>query len=145
MNQEQLDFQYAGFWIRVFAAIFDTIILGLLLAPITILFFGFEYYTATDRPFVEGWLDVVINWLLPIVVVIGCWVLFAATPGKLILNLQVLDATTGEKITPLKGLIRYIGYFIAMIPLFIGVIWVAFDSRKQGWHDKIAGTVVVYK
>jgi uncharacterized RDD family membrane protein YckC len=30
-----------------------------------------------------------------------------------------------------------------MLPLFIGILWVAFDSRKQGWHDKIAGTVVV--
>jgi len=32
---------------------------------------------------------------------------------------------------------------VAMIPLFAGIIWVAFDPRKQGWHDKLAGTVVV--
>jgi len=32
---------------------------------------------------------------------------------------------------------------VSMIPLFLGMIWVAFDARKQGWHDKLAGTVVV--
>jgi uncharacterized RDD family membrane protein YckC len=30
-----------------------------------------------------------------------------------------------------------------MIPCFLGMLWVAFDARKQGWHDKLAGTVVI--
>jgi uncharacterized RDD family membrane protein YckC len=30
-----------------------------------------------------------------------------------------------------------------MLVFFLGFIWVAFDKRKQGWHDKIAGTVVI--
>jgi uncharacterized RDD family membrane protein YckC len=30
-----------------------------------------------------------------------------------------------------------------MLPIFLGFVWVAFDRRKQGWHDKLAGTVVV--
>jgi uncharacterized RDD family membrane protein YckC len=34
-------------------------------------------------------------------------------------------------------------YVISIIPLFLGLIWVAFDAQKQGWHDKIAGTYVV--
>ena len=38
---------------------------------------------------------------------------------------------------------RYLGYYVSMIPLCLGLIWVAFDARKQGWHDKLAGTVVV--
>jgi len=25
----------------------------------------------------------------------------------------------------------------------LGLVWVAFDRRKQGWHDKLAGTVVI--
>ena len=40
-------------------------------------------------------------------------------------------------------LLRYVGIIISIIPLFLGLIWAAFDSRKQGWHDKIAGTYVV--
>ncbi|MFW2124742.1 RDD family protein, partial [Acinetobacter ursingii] len=42
-----------------------------------------------------------------------------------------------------QGIIRYIGYIPATLVLFIGLIWVAFDSKKQGWHDKMAKTVVV--
>jgi len=26
---------------------------------------------------------------------------------------------------------------------FLGFIWIAFDSERQSWHDKLAGTVVV--
>jgi uncharacterized RDD family membrane protein YckC len=40
---------------------------------------------------------------------------------------------------PLPGLLRFDD------PLFAGIIWVAFDRRKQGWHDKLADTVVVRK
>jgi uncharacterized RDD family membrane protein YckC len=32
---------------------------------------------------------------------------------------------------------------ISIIPFALGLIWAAFDIRKQGWHDKIAGTYVV--
>jgi uncharacterized RDD family membrane protein YckC len=38
---------------------------------------------------------------------------------------------------------RYLGYFVSAIPLFLGLIWVGIDGRKQGWHDKLAGTVVI--
>jgi uncharacterized RDD family membrane protein YckC len=42
-----------------------------------------------------------------------------------------------------RSFLRYVGYWVVWITLFIGFIWVAFDGRKQGWHDKIAGTLVV--
>ncbi|HLA48407.1 MAG TPA: RDD family protein, partial [Nitrospinota bacterium] len=42
-----------------------------------------------------------------------------------------------------KAFIRYIGYIISEIPLFLGFLWIVFDKDKQGWHDKIAGTFVV--
>ncbi len=38
---------------------------------------------------------------------------------------------------------RYLGYFASTIPLCLGFLWIAFDKRKQGWHDKLAGTVVI--
>ena len=40
-------------------------------------------------------------------------------------------------------MIRYLGYYVSAIPFGLGLLWVAFDPRKQGWHDKMAGTVVV--
>jgi uncharacterized RDD family membrane protein YckC len=30
-----------------------------------------------------------------------------------------------------------------MLPLCLGIFWVGWDKRKQGWHDKIAGTLVI--
>jgi uncharacterized RDD family membrane protein YckC len=40
-------------------------------------------------------------------------------------------------------LLRYVGLIISIVIFFLGVIWAGFDRRKQGWHDKMAGTVVV--
>jgi uncharacterized RDD family membrane protein YckC len=63
------------------------------------------------------------------------------TPGKILLKLQVVG-TTGKRLTYGIAFLRWIGSIISSLPLFLGFLWVAFDSRKQGWHDKIAGTVV---
>jgi uncharacterized RDD family membrane protein YckC len=68
---------------------------------------------------------------------------YRATPGKMLFSLQIVKADTGAALTLKESVIRYFGYYLAAIPLFIGFFWVAFDKRKQGWHDKIAGTVVV--
>jgi len=42
-----------------------------------------------------------------------------------------------------QWLIRYVGYFVAVLPLGLGILWVAWDKKKQGWHDKMAKTLVV--
>jgi uncharacterized RDD family membrane protein YckC len=56
---------------------------------------------------------------------------------------RIVDAATGER--PSNGQLvgRYFAYFVSTIPMGLGLIWVAFDKRKQGWHDKLAGTVVI--
>jgi uncharacterized RDD family membrane protein YckC len=64
------------------------------------------------------------------------------TPGMKILNLKVIR-TDGSNLDLVQGLLRYVGLIISFLVIFIGVIWVAFDPNKQGWHDKIAGTYVV--
>ncbi len=64
------------------------------------------------------------------------------TPGKMIFGLQVVQAT-GEKMTFGIGFLRWVGYLISGLVFYIGFIWIAFDGKKQGWHDKIAGTVVI--
>ena len=50
---------------------------------------------------------------------------------------------TGAGLTWGQSVGRYLGYFLATLPLGLGLIWVAFDKKKQGWHDKLAHTVVV--
>lgn len=59
-----------------------------------------------------------------------------------VLDLKVIR-TDGSALTLTQALIRYVGLFVSFLVLAIGVIWVAFDANKQGWHDKIAGTYVV--
>ncbi len=81
---------------------------------------------------------------LPAVLVIFFWA-WRGTPGKLILGLLVVDARTGAKLDLLQAVIRYLGYFVSTLPLCLGFLWIAFDSRKQGFHDKLARTLVVKK
>jgi uncharacterized RDD family membrane protein YckC len=64
------------------------------------------------------------------------------SPGKAVLHLKVLR-DSGERAGYGVAFLRCIGYFISLAVLGIGFIWIIFDSRKQGWHDKLAKTVVV--
>jgi len=50
---------------------------------------------------------------------------------------------TGNKLTVMQSIIRYIGYIPSILVFGIGLFWVAFDAKKQGWHDKMAKSVVV--
>src|SRR5512140_1817661 len=63
------------------------------------------------------------------------------TPGKMLLALRVIQAS-GERMTPRIAFLRWVGYLISGLVFCLGFLWVAFDGRKQGWHDKIAATVV---
>ena len=65
------------------------------------------------------------------------------TPGKLVLGLSIVDAETGQ--TPRLGrlVLRYLGYLLSTIPLGLGYFWMLWDDRRQTWHDKLGGTLVV--
>ena len=78
------------------------------------------------------------------VLTIALWVRYQGTPGKLLLGCQVVDASTGEPIGYRQAVIRYLGYFVSAMTLFVGFLWIGWDKRKQGFHDKMANTVVVY-
>jgi uncharacterized RDD family membrane protein YckC len=64
------------------------------------------------------------------------------TPGKMLLGVRVIQAT-GEEMTFGISFLRWAGYLISFVFWGIGFLWVMFDREKQGWHDKIAGTVVI--
>ncbi|MEB0163493.1 RDD family protein, partial [Glaciimonas sp. CA11.2] len=73
------------------------------------------------------------------------WTTKNATPGKMVIGATIVDAETGEPPSLKQHVIRYIGYYLSAIIFCLGFIWVGFDRKKQGWHDKLAGTVVVRK
>ena len=137
------EFEYAGFWIRLWASVIDTILVCIITFPILTAVYGFAYWESTRM--VQGPLDFLLSWVAPAVAVLLFWISRQATPGKLAVGVTIVDATTGGKPTTGQLLGRYAGYYVAAVPLLMGFIWVAFDPRKQGWHDKLAGTVVVRK
>lgn len=64
------------------------------------------------------------------------------TPGKMLLHLRVI-AVSGEHVTAGTAFLRWSGYLISGLFFSLGFLWIAFDRKKQGWHDKIAMTLVV--
>lgn len=135
--------EYVGFWRRVGASILDSIIIAIFTVPALIAIYGSGYFTDQTRPIISGPADFLISWVLPAVAIVLFWVYKRATPGKMAVSAQVIDARTGNNVTAGQAIGRYLAYFVSGLPLGLGFIWVAFDKRKQGWHDKLAKTVVV--
>lgn len=131
--------RYGGFWIRVVAYIIDAILLGILNAIIDAVFRVNPSDTTSGAYGAALAVEIVIG----IAYFAGMWTYQGATLGQRIFKLRVVDANTGQPITLGKALLRYLGLVISFIVCFVGVIWVAFDARKQGWADKIAGTLVI--
>ena len=71
------------------------------------------------------------------------WSLAGQTPGKMLMGLKVIS-TRGKPISVNQAVRRVLGYVLSIISLWIGFLWILVDNRRQGWHDKIAGTLVVY-
>ncbi len=131
---------YAGFGVRFLATILDTIwMYGIIYAVLWGIFkinplVPGSNYTSTQLFF---------EYIIPFIIVMGCWIYSAATPGKYMLKLTIVDSETGAKVPASRLVIRYIGYFIAFIPLGLGFLSIIWDKKRQGWHDKMAKTVVI--
>ena len=135
------EFEYVGFWARVGAAMVDTVLVLIVCVPLVTFVYGRTYWTS--EALLQGPADFLINWLLPAIAVVVFWIYRQATPGKIAIGARIVDAGTGGKPSTRQLIVRYLGYYVSMLPLMAGIVWVAFDPRKQGWHDKLAGTVVV--
>ena len=138
---------YGGFWIRVAAYVIDWVIGGVIGFALGFVIGIMAVITHPENPTVAA------SGLRPVTTAIGLlinlayftvqWTISGATIGQRLFRLRVVDADSGQAIGFGKALLRYIGLLISFLVCFVGVIWVAFDSRKQGWADKIAGTVVL--
>jgi len=114
-----LAYPRAGFWIRMAAGFLDFILL-VIVGHFHFLLFCFccvAYFTG-----LIGWKG--------------------TTVGGIILRLQVVRAD-GQPLTFLVAFVRALAGMFAALVGFLGFFWIAWDPEKQGWHDKIAGTVVV--
>jgi uncharacterized RDD family membrane protein YckC len=161
------DTHYAGFWRRLLAVLIDVLwflpVFWILmhLLPVT----GLQQVQAIEMHILQsqnaveqqqymnqlimassgfgnGW-DFLLNWVFPVVVTVFFWVKFRGSPGKLLTRCRVVDAETGGRLGILQGALRYFAYVASMLPLFLGFLWIGWDRRKQGFHDKIAHSVVI--
>lgn len=140
---EDQDLEYVGFWPRVLASITDTILICVVTLPLLRLIYGPTYFYQSGKRWILGPADLLISYVFPAAAVILFWLYREATPGKMAIGARVVDAETGRALSVGQAIGRYLGYYASIIPLFLGVVWVAFDPKRQGWHDKLAGTVVV--
>lgn len=85
----------------------------------------------------------VVQIIILALITISFWYVWGATPGKMLVRIRIIDASSGKKPGLLQSFIRFFSYTISMLPCMAGVFWVHFDKRRQGWHDKIARTLVV--
>jgi len=137
------DLEYVGFWARVGAALIDTVLLLVIVIPLLHWFYGAHYWDPARQGWLAGPADLLVSWVFPAVATVVFWLYRAATPGKMAIGARVVDAATGQPPSFNQSVLRYLGYYVSILPFCLGLIWVGFDPRKQGWHDKIARTVVV--
>ena len=71
------------------------------------------------------------------------WTKDGQTLGMRPFKLRVVMDKDGGKVTMGPAILRLVGYWIDQIIFYLGYIWVLIDNRRRGWHDLIAGTVVI--
>jgi uncharacterized RDD family membrane protein YckC len=150
MSQANLRGHYAGFVSRLIAFITDAALISLTLAASAWLIntanaiFQIEDLIILSR--LEG-LRLAIAGGLTTLYVVGYnvlfWALAGQTPGQRLLGLRVLT-TGGQKPSLWHALWRLLGYFVSALPLYLGFLWILIDDTRRGWHDRLAGTCVIY-
>ncbi len=130
--------QPAGFWLRAGAFCLD----WLLLTVAGYLLWGSDVVRTGASPFVFRINFQNTQLLLPLGYYLGFWIWRGATPGKMLCRLEIRAAGHG-RLRPGQAVLRLLAYLPSFFLFGLGFLWIAFDKDKQGWHDKIAGTVVV--
>jgi len=131
---------YGGFWIRLGAFLFDYVLIFALsfILGFILLFLGFFWIGLTD------WAETILGLAILIIYHTFFLSVFSATPGKLVFGLKVVGDTKKEKLPFVKALIRSLSYIVSSFFFGLGFLMIAFDKPKhQGWHDKIAKTLVL--
>ena len=130
---EALAYPKAGFWERSGAAFLDVVLVsiltGLAHAPLP----KFVFHAIGGSSF---FLIVAVAYFA------GMWAWRGTTVGGAVLSLKVMRFD-GQPLTFSVALVRALAAAFSTVVLFLGFLWIAWDQDKQGWHDKIAGTVVL--
>lgn len=157
--------EYAGFWIRTVAYIIDGFILGIvtsILWLVVLMIAGAiglgaiatsgatgNSLTGSEVAIIGVGILSAIMFLLIMTIVVTVlyfvllWVKRGATLGQSLLGIRIARESDGGPIDWGAAIIRYVMMLISFWIFYLGVIWVAFEPRKRGWHDMVAGTLAV--
>jgi len=156
MKAQNLEGHYAGFVSRLFAFGIDAIVVSLIVTAIGI------GLTLIDSIFILPTTDAAVtiggniqidpgNALTGLLMTVMAtiyfpffWILSGHTPGMFLMGVTVVTLDGGH-VSFWRAVVRVIGFYLSAFVFFLGFIWILIDNRRQGWHDKLAGTCVIYK
>jgi uncharacterized RDD family membrane protein YckC len=130
--------EFAGHGARLVAYVVDILIQGALSIAV---FLGTLVATAAFPPFfilgIVGWFAITVAYFPYF------WARSGQTPGMKVMGIKVVRDADGGPVTQGEAILRLVGYWVSGFVFYIGFIWIFIDSRRRGWHDLIAGTVVI--
>ena len=129
---------FAGPGARLVAYIVDIIIVSLVVVLLSILGVALA---VTIPPLAI--LPIVAVIVIPLIYFPYYWSNSGQTPGMKMMGIRVVRDRDGGPVTSGQAVLRLLGYWVSGAVFYIGYIWIFIDKRKRGWHDLIAGTVVV--
>ncbi len=154
--------KYASFNRRMWALTIDSVLLIFaapliqMISPVTLDIFQLlqqvqEQTTPQERVRIfreglsaSGWIANAKTQIVVMLICTGtCWHFWAATPGKMLMRLKIVDAKTEKPISDYQICLRLGGYVISACAFMLGFIWINFNKRRRGWHDIFADTVVI--
>lgn len=134
-----------GFGPRAAALVIDAMLvwfLGILLGTaVAVAGLLLTMFTA-DWPPPLDWLVILSGLVFSVVYFTVAWSKSGQTLGKTVVGIKVVGKD-GRPPSGGKALLRYLGYILSGLVLSLGFLWAALDRKRQGWHDKIAGTYVI--
>lgn len=133
---------YAGFWRRLAAWLLDTLLASAVFICALLVWSGITgHQSAWDSPATPGLLAGVVCGAF----ILGLWLnaYLQGTPGKRLMGCLVVDAGTGGRIGLGKSLLRGLAMLLSALPAGLGFLWIGWSRQRQGFHDKLAGTLVI--
>ncbi len=133
---------YAGFGPRLLAYLVDSFFLFVLSLIAYLLVHGFNPpVVGYDQNPIYGMTK---NFLI-FLYFVGYWAIDGKTPGKSLLGLKIINEKTNLHPGLARSALRFFGYLLSSIPLFLGFLWSIWHPQNKTWHDMLSGTIVVWE
>ena len=138
---------FAGFGARLVAYIIDVIVVGVVTSVIVLVGVAVALAGAINDSAGVAVIGALFIALAVIVVMLAYfpwfWARSGATPGMQAMGIMVVRDADGGPVSGSQAVLRLIGYWVSGAVFYLGYIWIFVDPRRRGWHDLIAGTVVI--